>query len=165
MVALWLMPNIIRPTYMNWQRWMGYNFKQWFKKNTFANTPASADFFHTQPSKLEHRGTETARVLQTGAIVIAISQRRHIIVFIKNDLKYVLRERSTELARLIKLIQTLEKYVSYMDRVLNNLNTQEFPGYGGFNWCNYSIQRTEMVMRIQSWNREVYMWTRKIKAT
>lgn len=85
---------------------------------------------------------------QTGAIVIAISQRRHIISVYKNDLKYVLRESSVVLARANQAIQTLEKYVSVLDRVLNNLNTQEFQDMVTLMDVTTAIQRTEMVMRI-----------------
>ncbi|MDP4088598.1 MAG: DNA integrity scanning diadenylate cyclase DisA [Bacillota bacterium] len=85
---------------------------------------------------------------QTGAIVIAISQRRHIITVYKGELKYVLRESSVILAKANQAVQTLEKYVSVLDRVLNNLNLLEFQDMATLLDVVTAIQRTEMVMRI-----------------
>ena len=96
------------------------------KRILFANTQLVPDSsIPTFETGTRHR-TANRVAKQTGAIVIAISQRRHIISVYKNDLKYVLRESSVVLARANQAIQTLEKYVSVLDRVLNNLNTQEF---------------------------------------
>ena len=59
---------------------------------------------------------------QTNNIVIAISQRRNIITMYKGDIKYVLRESSVILSKANQAIQTLEKYVAVLERVINNLN-------------------------------------------
>ena len=85
---------------------------------------------------------------QTNSIVIAISQRRNIITVYKGDLKYVLRESSVILARANQAIQTLEKYVSVLERVINNLNLLEFQDLTTLFDVVTAIQRTEMVMRI-----------------
>ncbi|SHE45842.1 DNA integrity scanning diadenylate cyclase DisA [Clostridium fallax] len=85
---------------------------------------------------------------QTGQITIAISQRRNIITIYKGDLKYVLRDTSVILARANQAIQTLEKYVSVLDKVINNLNLLEFQDLVTLFDVVTAIQRTEMVMRI-----------------
>ena len=77
---------------------------------------------------------------QTNKIVIAISQRRNI--------KYVLRESSVILSKANQAIQTLEKYVAVLDRVINNLNLLEFQDLTTLFDVVTAIQRTEMVMRI-----------------
>ena len=59
---------------------------------------------------------------QTDTIVVAISQRRNIITVYKGDIKYVLQDSSVILARANQAIQTLEKYVNVLERVINNLN-------------------------------------------
>lgn len=87
---------------------------------------------------------------QTGAIVIAISQRRNIITVYKGYIKYVLRESSVILARANQALQTLEKYVSVLERVVNNLNILEFEDMVTLFDVMTAIQRTEMVMRIVS---------------
>lgn len=85
---------------------------------------------------------------QTGSIVIAISQRRNIITVYKGEMKYVLRESSVILGRANQAIQTLEKYVAVLDRVINNLNILEFQDMTTLFDVVTAIQRTEMVMRI-----------------
>ncbi|MBW6410353.1 DNA integrity scanning diadenylate cyclase DisA [Clostridium weizhouense] len=85
---------------------------------------------------------------QTNNIVIAISQRRNIITIYKGDIKYVLKESSIILARANQAIQTLEKYVAVLERVINNLNLLEFQDLTTLFDVVTAIQRTEMVMRI-----------------
>ncbi len=87
---------------------------------------------------------------QTGAIVIAISQRRNIITVYKGGIKYVLRDSSIILARANQALQTLEKYVAVLDRVVNNLNILEFKDIATLFDVVTAIQRSEMVMRIVS---------------
>lgn len=85
---------------------------------------------------------------QTGAVTIAISQRRNVITIFKDDIKYILRDSSIILARANQAIQTLEKYVSVLDRVMSNLNVLEFQDLVTLFDVITAIQRTEMVMRI-----------------
>lgn len=118
------------------------------KKILYANTQLIPDSsIPTFETGTRHR-TANRIAKQTGAMVIAISQRRHIITIYKNDLKYVLRESSIILARANQAVQTLEKYVAVLDRVLNNLNLQEFQDMATLADVIAAIQRTEMVMRI-----------------
>lgn len=85
---------------------------------------------------------------QTGTLVIAISQRRNIITIYKGDLKYVLKDSSVILARANQAVQTLEKYVNVLEKVINNLNILEFQDLTTLFDVVTAIQRTEMVMRI-----------------
>lgn len=85
---------------------------------------------------------------QTGSLVIAISQRRNIISIYKGELKYILQDSSVILARANQAIQTLEKYVNVLERVINNLNILEFQDITTIFDVVTAIQRTEMVMRI-----------------
>ena len=85
---------------------------------------------------------------QTDTIVIAISQRRNIITVYKGDIKYVLRDSSVILRKANQAVQTLEKYVAVLDRVINNLNLLEFQDLVTLFDVVTAIQRTEMVMRI-----------------
>lgn len=87
---------------------------------------------------------------QTGCIVIAISQRRNMITVYKGDIKYVLRDSSVILGRANQAIQTLEKYVAVLERVISNLNLLEFQDLVTLFDVVTAIQRTEMVMRIVS---------------
>jgi diadenylate cyclase len=85
---------------------------------------------------------------QIGAIVIAISQRRNIITVYKGSIKYVLRDSSIILGRANQALQTLEKYVVVLDRVVSNLNILEFQDLATLFDVMTAIQRTEMVMKI-----------------
>ena len=118
------------------------------KKIIYANTQLVPDYtLTTYETGTRHR-TANRVAKQTGNIVIAISQRRNIITVYKGDLKYVLQESSVILARANQAIQTLEKYVTVLDRVINNLNLLEFQDLTTIFDVVTAIQRTEMVMRV-----------------
>ncbi len=118
------------------------------KKILYANTqlmPSST--IPTYETGTRHR-TAQRIAKQTGYVVVAISQRRTIITVYKDDIKYVLRDSSVILAKANQAIQTLEKYVSVLERVVSNLNLLEFQDLATLFDVISAIQRTEMVMRI-----------------
>ena len=118
------------------------------KRIIYANTQLVPDHtLSTYETGTRHR-TANRVAKQTGNIVIAISQRRNIITIYKDDLKYVLQESSVILARANQAIQTLEKYVNVLDRVINNLNLLEYQDLTTIFDVVTAIQRTEMVMRV-----------------
>lgn len=118
------------------------------KKIICANTQLIPDSsIPTYETGTRHR-TAHRVAKQTNKIVIAISQRRNIITIYKGDIKYVLRESSIILSKANQAIQTLEKYVSVLERVINNLNLLEFQDLTTLFDVITAIQRTEMVMRI-----------------
>ena len=118
------------------------------KKIVSANTQLLPDSsIVTFETGTRHRTAHRA-AKQTGNIIIAISQRRNMITVYKGDIKYVLRESSVILARANQAVQTLEKYVAVLERVINNLNLLEFQDLSTLFDVVTSIQRTEMVMRI-----------------
>ncbi len=119
-----------------------------FKKIVCANAQLVPDSsIPTFETGTRHRTAHRVAKM-TGAIAVAISQRRNMITVYKGDLKYVLRETSVILARANQAIQTLEKYVAVLDRVKNNLNLLEFQDLTTLFDVVTAIQRTEMVMRI-----------------
>ena len=118
------------------------------KKIVCANTQLLPDAsITTFETGTRHRTAHRA-ARQTGNILIAISQRRNMITVYKGDIKYVLRESSIILARANQAVQTLEKYVVVLERLINNLNLLEFQDLSTLFDVVTSIQRTEMVMRI-----------------
>ena len=118
------------------------------KKILYANTQLMpSPTIPTFETGTRHR-TAQRIAKQTGSVVVAISQRRNIITVYKEDIKYVLRDSSVILAKASQAIQTLEKYVSVLDRVVSNLNLLEFQDLATLFDVISSIQRTEMVMRI-----------------
>jgi diadenylate cyclase len=118
------------------------------KKILYANTQLMpSPTIPTFETGTRHR-TAQRIAKQTGSVVVAISQRRNIITVYKEDIKYVLRDSSVILAKASQAIQTLEKYVSVLERVVSNLNLLEFQDLATLFDVISSIQRTEMVMRI-----------------
>ena len=118
------------------------------KKIIYANTQLIPDSsIPTFETGTRHRTADRV-AKQTGAIVVAISQRRNIITIYKGNIKYVLRDSSVILGRANQALQTLEKYVAVLDRVVSNLNVLEFQDLVTLFDVITAIQRTEMVMRI-----------------
>ncbi len=118
------------------------------KKILYANTQLMPDSnIPTFETGTRHR-TADRTAKKTGAIVIAISQRRNIISVYKGNVKYILKDSSVILSKANQAIQTLEKYVSVLERVINNLNLLEFQDLATLFDVITAIQRTEMVMRI-----------------
>lgn len=118
------------------------------KKIVCANTQLIPDpSIPTFETGTRHR-TANRIAKQTGGIVVAISQRRNIITVYKGDIKYVLKDSSVILTKANQAVQTLEKYVSVLERVITNLNLLEFEDMATLFDVITAIQRTEMVMRI-----------------
>lgn len=96
---------------------------------------------------IRHRTAERVG-RQTGALVIAISQRRGIITIYKGTLKYVLRDLGVILTKANQAIQTLEKYRSVLDKFLVGLSVMEFFETVTLFDVAKAIQRVEMVLRV-----------------
>lgn len=118
------------------------------KKIIYANTQLVPDSsIPTFETGTRHRTADRV-AKNTGAIVIAISQRRNIISVYKGNVKYILKDTSVILGKANQAIQTLDKYVAVLDRVISNLNLLEFQDLATLFDVITSVQRTEMVMRI-----------------
>ncbi|MDH7577113.1 MAG: DNA integrity scanning diadenylate cyclase DisA [Bacillota bacterium] len=96
---------------------------------------------------IRHRTAERV-ARQTGALVIAISQRRGVITLYKGTLRYSLRDISVILAKANQAIQTLEKYKGVFDKAVLNLTALEFEDLVTVYDVTKVVQRGEMVMRI-----------------
>ncbi len=118
------------------------------KRILYANTQLMPNqSITTYETGTRHRTAQRV-AKQTGNIAIAISQRRTMITIYKGDIKYVLRDSSIVLSKANQALQTLEKYVVVLDRVINNLNILEFQDLATLFDVTTAIQRTEMIMRI-----------------
>ena len=96
-----------------------------------------------------HRTAERVAI-QTGAAVIAISQRRNVISVYRGDQKYVVEEISKIFTKANQALQTLEKYKAVLDQAVINLNALEFNDLVTIYDVALVIQKMEMVMRITS---------------
>ena len=79
----------------------------------------------TSETGTRHRTAERM-AKQTGALVVAISQRRNVISLYMGNLRYTLRDISFILNRANQALQTLEKYRLILKRSLNKLSALEF---------------------------------------
>lgn len=79
----------------------------------------------TDESGTRHR-TAHRIAMQTGKMVITISERRNKITVFINDFKYILDSIPDLLIKSSQAIMSLEKYSSIINKFLNNLNYLEY---------------------------------------
>ena len=118
------------------------------KRILLANTHLTPDsIIPTKETGSRHRTAERVAI-QTGELVIAISQRRNLITLFKGNERHVLRDVSTILVKANQALQTLEKYKSVLDQALTNLSALEFEDMVTLTEVATVVQRTGMVSRI-----------------
>ena len=118
------------------------------KKILLANAHLTPDpLIPTGETGTRHRTAERVAV-QTGELVISISQRRNVITLYKGNHRYIMRDVGTILAKANQAIQTLQKYKSVLDQALINLSALEFEDLATLEDVCTVIQRAEMVARI-----------------
>ncbi|MHB9146641.1 MAG: DNA integrity scanning diadenylate cyclase DisA [Symbiobacteriia bacterium] len=94
-----------------------------------------------------HRTAERV-ARQTGELVIAISQRRHIITVYKGVMRYSLPDLSAILTKANLAVQTLEKYKVAFDQALVNLSALEFEDLVTLADVAAALYRSETVLRV-----------------
>jgi len=102
---------------------------------------------HTAETGTRHRTAERV-AKQTGALVVAISQRRHVITLYVGELRYVLEEITVVLAKANQALATLEKYRARLDQVSTRLTALEFEGGATLHDVLSALQRSELVSRM-----------------
>lgn len=96
------------------------------KKIYGANLQLQPDHtLETDESGTRHR-TAHRMAMQTGNIVITISERRNKVTIYKNNFKYSLESIGDLLIKSSQAIMSLEKYSSIINRFLNNINHLEY---------------------------------------
>lgn len=118
------------------------------KRILYANAQLIPDpFISSKETGTRHRTAE--RVAKgTGALVIAISQRRNIITLFKGNINYILKNSNEIINKANQAIQTLEKYKNVLNQAIYNLTALEFEDLVTVYDVSKVLQRTEMVMRI-----------------
>ena len=118
------------------------------RKILIANAHLTPDYLiPTSETGTRHRTAERMAV-QTGELMIAISQRRNVITLYKGNQRYVIRDIGTILAKANQALQTLQKYKSVLEQALLNLSALEFENLVTLSDVCTVIQRAEMVRRI-----------------
>src|ERR671938_359469 len=85
---------------------------------------------------------------QTGALVIAISQRRDVVSLYVEGSKYILEEIPVVLAKANQALATLDKYRRRLDQVSTRLTALEFAGGVMLHDVLTVLQRAELVTRM-----------------
>src|ERR671916_1998579 len=85
---------------------------------------------------------------QTGALVIAISQRRDVVSLYIDGGKYVLEEIPVVLAKANQALATLDKYRTRLEQVSTRLTALEFEGGATLHDVLTVLQRAELVTRM-----------------
>jgi diadenylate cyclase len=85
---------------------------------------------------------------QTDALVIAISQRRHVVSVYVDGTKYILEEIPVVLAKANQALATLDKYRTRLDQVSTRLTALEFEGGATLHDVLTVLQRSELVTRM-----------------
>jgi diadenylate cyclase len=101
----------------------------------------------TNETGTRHRTAERA-AKQTGALVIAISQRRNLITLYLGNLRYTLKDITVILNRANQALQTLEKYTAVLKHGLNTLSALEFEDLATLADVAALLIRAEQVGRI-----------------
>lgn len=114
----------------------------------YANTQLIPDpLSPSRETGIRHRTAERV-ARQTGALVIAISQRRSVITLYKGSLRYSLQDINVIISKSNQAIQTLEKYKGVLDKALVNLTVLEFEDLVTVYDAARVVQRGEMVLRV-----------------
>lgn len=101
----------------------------------------------TSETGTRHRTAErTAK--QTGAAVIAISQRRNLITLYLGDLRYILKDITEILRHTNQALQTMEKYQKILASGMMKLNALEFQDSTPLGEVAAYIIRAEQLRRI-----------------
>ena len=79
----------------------------------------------SQETGIRHRTAEKV-ALQTGELVVAISQRRQVVTLFQDNMSFRLRDIPSILVRANQALQTLEKYRNVLSRELQHLGGLEF---------------------------------------
>lgn len=102
---------------------------------------------HTIETGTRHRTAERVSK-QTDALVVAISEHRHVISLYVDGVKYILSEIPVVLAKANQGLATLDKYRSRLDQVSTRLTALEFEGGATLHDVLTVLQRAELVTRM-----------------
>jgi diadenylate cyclase len=120
------------------------------KKIHYANAQLNPDpAIPSSETGIRHRTAERVAI-QTGKLVVSISQRRNIITLYQGNLRYALKDIGVILTKANQAVQTLERYKVELDQNLTNLGASEFEELVTLHEVTNIFQRIEMVLRIKN---------------
>lgn len=118
------------------------------KKILYANTllnPSTG--VSTKETGTRHKAAERS-AKQTGAIVVAVSERKNKITIYYKEMKHVMEESSEILRRASETLQVLEKQREMFNDLIYNLNILEINNLVTINDVSAVFQRIEIIKRV-----------------
>ncbi|AGX02140.1 MULTISPECIES: DNA integrity scanning diadenylate cyclase DisA [Bacillus] len=97
---------------------------------------------------MRHRTAERV-AKETGALVVAISQRRTVITLYQGHFRYALKDIAVILAKANQAVQTLEKYKVVLEQSIASLGILEFEELVTYSDVLQVLHRYEMVLKIK----------------
>ena len=97
---------------------------------------------------------------QTGAVVIACSQRRQVVSLYVDGAKYIMVDIPVVLAKANQALATLDKYRSRLDQVSTRLTALEFEGGVTSSRSTSTAPSTSWSTSPSSWPRPTRRWPR-----
>ncbi|RJQ32253.1 MAG: DNA integrity scanning protein DisA [Actinobacteria bacterium] len=111
---------------------------------------------YTSESGMRHRTAERV-AKQTKALVISVSQKRQSVTLYVDNIKYILRDTRSILAKANQALQAFEKYKTRLEQVDANLGALEYEDLVTLLDVVIVLQRSLMVERVADQiNRYVY---------
>lgn len=101
----------------------------------------------TSETGMRHRTAERVS-RQTSALVVSVSQRRHIVSIYLRGSRITLEEVTVVLAKANQALQTLQRTRSGLDNALGRLTLLEFDDSVTVGEAVTAIQRSELVLRV-----------------
>lgn len=101
----------------------------------------------SQERGIRHKTAERTAV-QTGEMVVAISERRNVVTLFRGHSKYVLRDISFILSKANQALQTLSNYRARLDDVIRTLDRLELEGESCLGDVVLAVRRIEMIWKM-----------------
>jgi len=120
------------------------------KKILYANVLLIPDpKIHSNETGTRHKAGERV-AKQTGALVIAISERKKMITLYYKNRRYPLRRTEEIMTRATETLQILDKERENFDSLIARLNFLEINGLTAVSYITSVLQRAEIITRISS---------------
>ncbi|MGC8487652.1 MAG: DNA integrity scanning diadenylate cyclase DisA, partial [Clostridia bacterium] len=109
-------------------------------------TPTLA--FRSEETGIRHRTAERV-ARQTGALVIAVSERRNVVTVYRSNLRYVLHDPGYLLVKATQAISSLVQYDKLLASELSTLALQEWQGQAAAGFVAQVLRRGSLLARTQ----------------
>ncbi len=104
--------------------------------------------FRSAETGIRHRTAERV-ARQTGALVIAVSERRNVVTVYRSQLRYVLHDLGYLLVKATQAVSSLMQYDNLLAAELSALSLQEWQGQAHAGLVAHILRRASVLARMQ----------------